>query len=295
MRFPFPPMEAPIRPPESEMPIGGSPSRDSSSAIRSPEDAAEYILTSSPAPLAVAVEDTKTFPDNREGGIIPADAKPEAQPTHPPPPRSKRKVIAFPKPITPEPVYRLADPVVSEPPRILEVPEELEAFPATPLLDGLQFSAREQPSATVPADHIELPLQAVRISQRLFAGLIDCALVIAAAAVFGGTSFKLLPKLAFTKPVLLTGVVLLTLLWAVYQYLFIMYGGKTVGMKMVGIRLSSFKGGVPGWRQRRSRVLGLYFSAASIMMGLLWVLVDVDALCWHDRISQTYLTTAVGT
>ena len=26
------------------------------------------------------------------------------------------------------------------------------------------------------------------------------------------------------------------------------------------------------------------------MMGLLWSLVDVDALCWHDRISHTYLT-----
>ncbi len=27
------------------------------------------------------------------------------------------------------------------------------------------------------------------------------------------------------------------------------------------------------------------------MMGLLWALVDVDMLCWHDRISQTYLTS----
>jgi hypothetical protein len=25
-------------------------------------------------------------------------------------------------------------------------------------------------------------------------------------------------------------------------------------------------------------------------MGLLWALVDVDGLCWHDRISRTYLT-----
>jgi len=59
---------------------------------------------------------------------------------------------------------------------------------------------------------------------------------------------------------------------------------------MLHLRLSTFKGGLPNWRYRRSRVFGLYFSAASLAMGLLWALVDVDTLCWHDRISRTYLT-----
>ena len=26
-------------------------------------------------------------------------------------------------------------------------------------------------------------------------------------------------------------------------------------------------------------------------MGLLWAFVDIDALCWHDRISRTYLAS----
>jgi uncharacterized RDD family membrane protein YckC len=80
------------------------------------------------------------------------------------------------------------------------------------------------------------------------------------------------------------------LLWAVYEYLLLMYAGRTVGMQVTKTRLSTFKGGAPSWRYRRSRVLSLYFSTASLMMGLLWSLVDVDALCWHDRISHTYLT-----
>ena len=42
-------------------------------------------------------------------------------------------------------------------------------------------------------------------------------------------------------------------------------------------------------RQRRHRVLGFYLSALSLGMGLMWVFVDVDGLCWHDRLSQTYL------
>ena len=49
-------------------------------------------------------------------------------------PRPKRKVIAFPKhlSVAREQVYCLADPVTTEVPRILDVPEELEAIPTTP-------------------------------------------------------------------------------------------------------------------------------------------------------------------
>ena len=186
--------------------------------------------------------------------------------------------------------YRLADPVVPEQPRILDVPEELEAFPTTRLLDGLQSLSSAQQAAVTPADHVELPFQAVYISQRLYAGLIDCAIVAAAAGIFGAVSYKMLPKLAPTKPVLLAAGAVLVLLWSVYQYVFAMYGGATAGMRMLGIRLRTFKGGNLSWRHRRSRVIGLYFSTASLMMGLFWALVDVDALCWHDRISRTYLT-----
>jgi len=80
------------------------------------------------------------------------------------------------------------------------------------------------------------------------------------------------------------------LLWAIYQYLLLVYAGRTVGMQVAAIRLITFKGLGPSLRQRRIRVLGLCFSTASLIMGLLWALVDADALCWHDRISGTYLT-----
>ncbi len=209
-----------------------------------------------------------------------------------PPPRSRRKVIAFPRQASeaPEIAYRLADPVIPEQPRILDVPEELEAYPTTPLLDGLQFGPETHQRAVAPADHIDLPVQAINLSRRLYAGLLDCAVVALAAVVFGAVVYKMLPGLAPTKPVLLTAAAVLVLLWATYQYIFTLYGGMTTGMRLAGIRLSTFKGTPPNWRYRRSRVIGLYFSSASLMMGLLWSLVDVDALCWHDRISRTYLT-----
>jgi uncharacterized RDD family membrane protein YckC len=142
----------------------------------------------------------------------------------------------------------------------------------------------------VPADQVELPVQPVTLSHRLYAELIDCALVGAGAGVFLAAAYKLLPKLTLTKPLLLVLAAIPVLLWASYQYLLLMYGGRTAGMQVAGLRLSTFKGAPPRWRQRRKRIVALYFSAASLMMGMLWALVDVDTLCWHDRISQTYVT-----
>ncbi len=209
-----------------------------------------------------------------------------------PRPRARRKVIAFPRPPVeaPETFRRLADPVLPEQPRILDVPEELEAFPGTPLLDGLRLPASAQQPIT-PPDHIELPFQAVALSRRIYAGVVDCAVVAGAAAVFLVVGYKMLPGLALTKPLLLTLAAVPLLLWAAYQYVFVLYGGVTAGMRVAGIRLRTFKGASPNWRHRRTRVIGLYFSAASLMMGLLWATVDVDGLCWHDRISRTYLTS----
>jgi uncharacterized RDD family membrane protein YckC len=246
-------------------------------AEETPEFASESI--------AAAVE---ALAEATSASHLEAEAYPEA--TVRPRFRPKRKVIAFPhRPGATETLHRLADPVRPEQPRILEVPEELEAYPTTPYLDGLRFEPTTQASA-VPADHVELPFRAVSIAQRIYAALVDCSLVAVAAVVFALICHKMLPDLAFTKPVRLTAALVPVLLWAIYQYLLLVYGGKTAGMQVAGIRLSTFKGRQPSLRRRRNRVLGLYLSTASLAMGLLWAFVDVDTLCWHDRLSGTYLT-----
>jgi len=308
MRFPFPPTEAEEIPEAPEKEAGGvgrivSVAQDGRcvAGVAVAEPAATIDLVSvSPHDAAAPGEQPEIGiaadiqePDANSGS---PDIQGEPGPTPSPAPvtwpRGKRKVIAFPRPASAseETFHRLADPVVPEQLRILDVPEELEAFPTARLLDGLQSLSNAQQAAVTPTDHIELPFQAVSISQRLYAGLVDCAIVGAAAGVFGAVSYKMLPKPSVAKPVLIAAAGLLILLWAVYQYVFTMYGGATPGMRMLGIRLRTFKGGHLSWRHRRSRVIGLYFSAASLMMGLFWALVDVDALCWHDRISRTYLT-----
>jgi uncharacterized RDD family membrane protein YckC len=327
MRFPFPPAEpvAAISEASAETPMPESSSRvgelegatitDSESddliaaATRPPGLAAEFVPFEDPLELRAAFLEAEEISD--EADEI-SDSVPESDPvvagplveSAPPPaetqaelelpvrprPRPKRKVIAFPRqPETAETVYRLADPVLPDQPRILDVPEELEAYPTTPFLEGLQFEPATQVSVPA-ADRVELPFRAVSILRRMYAALVDCSLVLTAAAVLASIVHKMLPDLVFTKPTRLTAALVLLLLWVISQYLFLVYAGGTAGMRVAGLRLRTFKGRQPSLRHRRNRVLGLYLSTASLGMGLLWAFVDVDTLCWHDRVSGTYLT-----
>jgi uncharacterized RDD family membrane protein YckC len=306
MRFPFPPLEHDV-PGSAISEPADSPNQEQfvAAGIASAEQASATEVASSEAcdlaPHTVATEEPKAshtespaFPElpaeNRPATLPEVMVDLDREPPRLPRPRPQRKVIAFPRHAVAAPeMHRLADPVLPEQPRILDVPEELEAFPTTPFLDGLQFGPATQPAIAVHADNVELPFRAVGKARRLYAGLLDCLLVAAATAVFAAVGYKLLPKLTFTKPVLLMAAALPLLLWAIYQYLLLVYGGGTAGMRVAKLRLSTFKGKPPSRRQRRQRVMALYFSTASFVMGLLWALVDVDSLCWHDRISRTYL------
>ena len=85
------------------------------------------------------------------------------------------------------------------------------------------------------------------------------------------------------------GAGVLCLLWAAYQYLLIVYNGSTPGLRAARLELARFDGTSTGRRLRRWRVLAACLSGVSLGMGYAWVFLDEDALCWHDRITHTYL------
>ena len=178
-----------------------------------------------------------------------------------PRPKPKRKVIAFPRQhsVTVEAEYRLADPVTAEVPRILDVPEELES---TPFLDGLQLDLPDAAKFEASRDHIDLPCQPVRVSLRMFAGAVDMAVAGVGAGVFAAVAFKVLPELPPAKLLVLGLVVSTVVLWSAYQYLFVVYAGKTLGMMAASIRLRTFKGRSLTMRQRQLRVLSLILVVA---------------------------------
>ena len=202
-------------------------------------------------------------------------------------PSGGAKIIEFPRfswtPPAPPP-DQLAEPV-NDVPRILEVPE---IAPPPPALGGITIEASEREHFE-RRPGIDIPLQAASLERRIAASLVDAFVVLLASAVFGLIFWKVTAVRPPRFEVLGLGAAIPLFLWLAYQYLLIVYGGTTPGLRVAGLNLARFDGSHPSRQLRRWRVLGSYLSAASLGMGYAWVFLDEDALCWHDRITHTYL------
>ncbi len=223
------------------------------------------------------------------------EPKPEAA-IPPPAPPTQGNLIVFRRPfmeppLAPQPSRdELAEPM-NKRPRILEVPEDIMPAVQGSLFPEIRLDADEQESSSPREPQFEVPLRVALISERLMASLADLFLVVTAGLLFGAMAWRALPEIPHTKPFwMMLGAVTL-FFWAVYQHLFLLYAGRTPGMRMRGIRLSTFDGRVPLWKQRSTRARFVFISFASVALGFLWALVDEDTLCWHDRISQTFPTS----
>jgi len=197
------------------------------------------------------------------------------------------KIIEFPRfawAPPPPPPDQLAEPVLDRP-RILEVPE---VVPPPPALGGITIERVEvaEPEKRLG---IDVPLQSAGLSRRMIAATVDGLIVGAAAALFGFIFWKV----SGTRPprMQMLGVAggLLFLFWSAYQYLLLVHSGRTPGIVLARLELVRFDGSQARRSLRRWRVLASYLSAVSLGMGYIWVFLDEDSLCWHDRITRTYL------
>jgi uncharacterized RDD family membrane protein YckC len=197
------------------------------------------------------------------------------------------KIIEFPRFAwgpPPPPPDQLAEPI-TERPRILEAPE---VEPPPPALGGINIEAT-QPQDAEKQPGIDIPLQGTSLARRLLAVAVDGLVVTTASAVFGAIFWKVT---GFRPPLFQLiglGVGIPCLLWVAYQYLLIVYSGATPGLRAAGLKLARFDGSATVRSLRRWRVLASYLSAASLGMGYAWAFLDEDVLCWHDRITHTYL------
>ncbi|MGH9501824.1 MAG: RDD family protein [Terriglobales bacterium] len=195
------------------------------------------------------------------------------------------KVIEFPS-YSPAPraFDELAEPVM-ERPRIIEAPDLL---PPPPALGGFLIEPVEVP-AHERRPGFEIPLQAAPMARRMVASAIDATLVMSA---FGGFVY-IFSRMAVELPPLAkvagTGTLLIALLWSAYQYLLLVYSGATPGLKLAKLELHRFDGTLVPLRIRRWRVLASVLSGLSLGLGYAWCFLDEDRLCWHDRITRTYM------
>jgi uncharacterized RDD family membrane protein YckC len=197
------------------------------------------------------------------------------------------KIIEFPGfawgPPAPPP-DQLAEPVSGRP-RILEVPE---VAPPAPALGGITIEAAERAEAE-KRPGIDIPLQSAPLGRRLAAALVDGLIIAAAVALFGFIFWKVTAVRPPRLQILGLGAGIPAVFWAAYQYLLIVYSASTPGLRVAGLELARFDGASASRSLRRWRVLASWLSAVSAGMGYVWVFLDEDALCWHDRITHTYL------
>src|SRR5229473_373907 len=205
------------------------------------------------------------------------------------------KVIEFPRSAA-IPVFHpsdLADPVFDpDRPRIVEAPEIL---PPPPALGGMLMEpALQEPADSRAGAAFPLPSAAspASIARRALAALVDGVVLAAALAAFAAIFLRLnpLPEPLRPLPMLVGAFAVITVvLWAAYEFLFVVYTGSTPGLRAARLRLARFDGSPLNRRSRRWRVLASFLSAFSGGLGYLWCVLDQDGLCWHDRITRTHV------
>lgn len=158
---------------------------------------------------------------------------------------------------------------------------ELEAQPAT----EWETAVEEAIPAAAPTPE----LHAAPINRRLMAMLVDTALVsggVLTAAITALHNARVIPGVHAAEVGLGTAVLMGTVL---YYVLFFGFSRATPGMKYARLELITFEGEMPTRAQRCTRMLAMLLSVLPVGLGLVWYLFDDENLCWHDRLSRTYM------
>jgi uncharacterized RDD family membrane protein YckC len=146
--------------------------------------------------------------------------------------------------------------------------------------------------ASPPQSHIPCDAPVAPATMRAEAAFIDGAImlgpVILGLAIFlyeGGSLVIDKATAPFWSAVLFTIPVLYKLLWS-------WAGRDSVGMSAMGLRLVDFYGNPPTRELRYQRAMASFISFLAAGIGLVWALVDEDALTWHDHMSSTFPTVS---
>jgi uncharacterized RDD family membrane protein YckC len=119
---------------------------------------------------------------------------------------------------------------------------------------------------------------------RVLAQLIDAALL----ALVGGVVIELAMH---PHGVDLTIDGLSALLSLIYFSLFWSWlgGGRTVGMRFLGLRVMGTDGQPIGYGTALIRWLGPVVSVSLLFLGVIWVAFDPQKQGWHDKLARTHV------
>jgi uncharacterized RDD family membrane protein YckC len=130
------------------------------------------------------------------------------------------------------------------------------------------------------------------LNDRRLAAVIDMACLLFAYGGFLALFGSLGGQFTLSKLSAAVYVTTFAIVYLQYFALFTIFGGTTPGMMLRGLQVVSFSGEPTTPRQMLLRSAGYVLSAGTLFMGFLWAMWDEDELTWHDRMSQTYLSSA---
>jgi len=172
----------------------------------------------------------------------------------------------------------------------IDVAQPALNFSASPHADASPGNAVHRHAESPLSESAVLPVAS--LAQRRRAALLDAALLLFSYGGFLSLFAALGGRFALSKPDVAVVAATVALFYALYVALFTFFGGSTPGMMLTHLRVVSFDGSDPAPGQLLWRSFGYLVSAGMLMFGFLAALWDEDHLTWHDRISQTYLTSA---
>ncbi len=202
-------------------------------------------------------------------------------------------VIVFPRPTRPTMVVKeqmqrslldeLAE-TLHESPRILDAPEP-EPHTVAPQMPAITLNESFAPP--IAASEFELPLVVAGVSPRMYASVIDNAIVAVGVALFALVGSQIAGRVPDLRALFGAIAFASLVFWTTYHVLLLTYAGGTPGMEMARLAMRDFEGQPLPRAARRGRALAMLVSAAPLGLGFWWAFFDEDTLCWHDRITQT--------
>ena len=199
------------------------------------------------------------------------------------------RILEFPRIAIAPPrrVDELADPVLDRP-RILEVPD---AAPSEPALGGITIGPVEKIEPR-PSE-FEVHLQAASLTRRSVATALDAVVVASSVVLFTDIFQSMTPTALTSAQFAAAAAAFFGVFWAAYHFLLLVYCGTTLGLCLTRMQLRHFDGKTVLRNKRRWRAVTAVLSAACLGLGYAWCLLDEDQLCWHDRITRTYVSPQV--
>jgi len=171
----------------------------------------------------------------------------------------------------------------------VELPRVRPRRKTSPGQQRLEFFGAEE-VVSPPQSHIICDAPVAPVLLRMEAAVIDGLLILAPGLAGLALFVYLGGQFSFNKHTAPFWLLTIFTLPVLYKALWAWAGRDTVGMSRAGLQLVDFDGNPPSRERRYQRILGGFISLLAAGIGLIWALVDEDALTWHDHMSSTFPT-----